>query len=75
MAQQGNDLSGNYLGNARPVMNKADQDNISSEDFAKFQNVGTMKEALLEEGYTAAQLNIMTKNDLNYALRGKLGLR
>lgn len=47
---------------------------ITAGKSAVFQNISTLKTYLLTQGYTAAQLMIMNKNDLIYAARIKQGL-
>jgi hypothetical protein len=47
---------------------------ISTTNHAVFQTIATMKTYLTGQGYTAAQLQIMSKNDMIYACRQKMGL-
>ena len=73
MAQGGNDLTGNYLGGARVAADPSKAQAVLAADFAKFQNVATMRTALAGYGYTTAQLDVMSKLDMTYALRLKTG--
>lgn len=42
---------------------------IGAYNYAIFQNIGSMRDYLLAEGYSATALNRMTKNDLVYACK------
>ena len=67
------DITSNQLGPTRVVL-KAGQ-TISTGNHSIFQDIGTLKTYLHANGYTAARTAIMTKNDLVFAAREKLGLR
>lgn len=61
------DVVDNGIANVRINLKKNQV--ISAADNTAFQNVSTMKTALLAAGYTAANLKSMDKNDLIFALR------
>lgn len=66
-----NDNTKNNFGNVRSTLKKGKT--ISAADSAKFQTISTMETALATFGYTDKQMNVMSKNDKNYALRKALG--
>lgn len=74
MASSGNDLSNNYLGNSRPVGNAAQRAAVTPAQFSQFQSITTLRAYLVAQGYTNAQLDVMTRNDLNFAARRKLAV-
>ena len=74
VASAGNDLRSSSLYGQPLAKNQADKDVVSAANFAKFQNIGTMRTALQAVGYTAAQLDTMTANDMVYALKVKNNL-
>lgn len=74
MASAGNDLRSSILAGQQLAKNQTDRDAVSAANFAKFQSVGTMRTALSGYGYTAAQLDGMSHNDMVYALKLKLGI-
>ena len=68
-----NDLTNNQVGNVRLSMTTAQRNALSEVDRAKFATVATLKTALAGD-YTAEVLNLLSKNDMRYALRKKLSL-
>lgn len=71
LAQAGNDLSANRLNVSSKAMNQTAARNIPAATAARFQNIATMRTYLLANGYTNAQLDIMTANDMRYAVMKK----
>lgn len=63
------DLRDNALGSTIAPIKSSNV--VNAADFAVFQNIATMDTYLLTQGYTQAQLDIMTKNDKVYATRQK----
>lgn len=47
---------------------------ISATHAGDIRSISTLKTKLLTQGYTAAQLQLMTENDMLYAYRIKNGL-
>lgn len=64
------DTEASALGTSIP----ASQVTVSAVNAAKFQTIATLRTALLATGYVNAQLDIMSKNDMVYALAKKNSL-
>lgn len=73
MANPTADLQGDTLSGHSSALIKTKR-GVSPTNYAIMQNIGTMTTYLLANGYTAAQLKQMTKNDLVYACKKKLAL-
>jgi hypothetical protein len=65
------DISINQFSNIKPVMKSSQT--VSNADYATAQSIDTIEVYLLTQGFTQAQLNVMTKNDKVYAYRIKKG--
>lgn len=65
------DTSSVQFSNVKPVLKSSQA--ISNADYAAAQDINTMEIYLLTQGYTQAQLNLMTKNDKVLAYRVKKG--
>lgn len=74
MASSGNDQTNNILGSSRPAMGATRRAAITPTQSARFQSIATMRTYLLTQGYTNAQLDIMTENDINRAVVVKSGI-
>lgn len=74
MASAGNDLRSSILAGQSLAKDQTGRDAVTAANYAKFQSVGTMRTALTGYGYTAAQLDGMTHNDMVFALKTKLGI-
>lgn len=65
------DTSSIQFSNIKPVLKSSQT--VSNADYAAAQSIDTMEVYLLTQGFTQAQLNVMTKNDKVYAYRIKKG--
>jgi hypothetical protein len=74
MVQPANDLTAGSLGGKVQPIRTQTATAISAAVAARFQNVGTMQTYLQTQGYTAAQVSAMSKNDLTYATKLKSGI-
>lgn len=74
MASAGNDQTNNYLGNSRPAGSAAQRAAVTPTQYAQFQTTATKRAYLVAQGYTNAQLDVMTVNDINFAVRRKLAV-
>ena len=73
MADAATDMQGSTL-SGKVASIKSTSLPINAATYAIFQNIGTMRTHLLANGYTAAQLQVMNKNDLREACRLGLGI-
>lgn len=73
MADPTADLRGDTLSGHPSALIKSKR-GISPTNYAIFQNIGTMRTYLNANGYTDAKLKPMTKMDMIYACKKKLGL-
>lgn len=66
------DITANFAGGTS--LNLKKNQSISAANLGKLQSVESLETHLLANGYTQAQLNKMTKNDMLFAARKSLSL-